>query len=429
MFSKKRAFKAISLLWLSSLIGAGSTFLIFVILARQLGPNKFGIFSSALSTVTMFTLLVSFGIPQLWLKIFGKEGINGVRWFSSSIRLILIFSCIVSLIIGIWSLYGPHDEQTKSILFILISYMIGQVVIELVSSKLQLEEKYIRLALWQLLPNLIRLILVILLKYFFYEQIDGIKIASIYCFTSALFILLGVYQLNQMPKRSFELQGHKVQYNEELVKPKIRELLSQTWPFGVSTIFAFIYVQSDIILVNYISGDSEAGFYRVSFIILTAIYLFPTVLYQKFLLPKFHRWSNHDRKKFYTAYKNGNIVMLISGTIAMFIIWATSSWIIPLVFGKNYFNSISLTNIVALTIPMYFLAYSAGAVLVTQSHMKLKVKIMGGVALINLGLNIILIPLYNAHGAAITTVISNLILLIFYYLSAERIVFSKRNSL
>jgi O-antigen/teichoic acid export membrane protein len=126
------------------------------------------------------------------------------------------------------------------------------------------------------------------------------------------------------------------------------------------------------------------------------------------------------------AYKKGNLAMLISGSIVMIGLLLLSSWMIPILFGKEYQDSVVLTNILALSIPIYFVAYSVGATLVTRKNMQLKVKFMGTTALLNIILNIILIPLYSAKGAAIATLISNLFLLILYYIGSQKRVFKMK---
>ena len=121
--------------------------------------------------------------------------------------------------------------------------------------------------------------------------------------------------------------------------------------------------------------------------------------------------------------------MLVLGSIAMLLIWALSAWAIPFIFGSEYQDSILILNILAVSSPIIFVAFSTGATLVTQEHMKLKVKLMGTVALINLVLNFILIPKYGVVGAALSTVVSNLILLILYYHAAETKVFVNKKIL
>jgi O-antigen/teichoic acid export membrane protein len=80
--SKKQALKAISLLWLGSLLGAGCAFLTQVILARQLGPAEFGAFATAFAMVTMLMPLAGFGVAQYW-----QRGVGGYTIFSSFIPI------------------------------------------------------------------------------------------------------------------------------------------------------------------------------------------------------------------------------------------------------------------------------------------------------------------------------------------------------
>ena len=174
-------------------------------------------------------------------------------------------------------------------------------------------------------------------------------------------------------------------------------------------------------------GDIETGYYNVSYVILASILIIPTILFGKFLMPKYHRWANHNAKKFREIYLLSNKFMMFSGMCIMLIVYFSSDFIIPLIFGEEYLPSISLMKTLSFTLPISFMAYSVGATLVTKSHMKTKVILMGIVALSNIFLNIILIPIYGAKGAAFATILSNFILLVMYYFVAEKKVFFNKN--
>ncbi len=407
------------------MFGSGSTFVIYIILARELGTENFGLFASILSMATIFTILADFGVSQFWLKIFGKDGWNGVRWISPSLRFLFFVIVIVLALFSIWALWGPHDKVTRQILFVMSFFILSRVSVNLVSSKLQLEEKYVKLALWQLLPNLSRLIIIAVMVYSATLNINVHYVAWIYAMVGMVFISLGIYQIYQMKNGEFDLKGHQKIDSQHQNIPLIRNVFSESWPFGMASIFAFVYVQSDIIMVKYIAGNTQAGYYNVAYVIIKSILVFPTVLYQKYFLPKYHRWANHNRKKFYMAYKKGNLAMLISGSIVMIGLLLLSSWMIPIIFGKEYQDSVVLTNILALIIPIYFVSYSAAATLVTQDNMKIKIKYMGITATINIILNYFLINRFDAFGAAIATFISYAILLSLYLYATKKYVFSK----
>ncbi len=419
-------YKIISLLWMGSLLGAGCAFIAQVILARYLSVNEFGIFSASLATITLLLPLAGFGISQFWLKIFGKEGWSATRWLPVSFNFITLSTLLVFMLILLWAVAGPNEPEMKYSLVILSLYIFGQVSIELISSKLQLEENYVKLAFWQLLPHFSRLFLLIIVFYIFGIELNIFVVSIIYAGVSIVFSLIGAVELQKMRKGQFNLKGHENISTSLTKKPlKIKDLFSEIWAFGLAGLFHLVYFQSDIILVKYMSGSEAAGNYNVAFTIMVAVYILPSVIYQKFLLPKMHRWANHDKKKFYDMFKKGNIIMLFIGIIAMLFIWISAKYFIPLFFGEKYILAVDLLLILSLSIPVTFVASSVGATLVTKEHMKHKVKIMGIIAVFNIVLNIILIPKYSAEGAAIATVISNLLLLIFYYLSALKIVFNQ----
>ncbi len=417
----KKAIKSISFLWLGSFIGSGSTFVIYAILGKELGPELFGEFSSAITTINIFSLLAGFGVAQTWLKLFGKESWFAIRWVKSSLRFVLLSLFIVVILLLFWVFLGPHTIKTKQLLFLLTFFLFGTVSVTLVSSKLQLEERFQFLSFWQLSPNLTRLLLIFLIFIVLNTEITLINIAYIYAFVGIIFTLISIISLLKFSNRKINSGTNK----SPISKPKIKEVFKEVWPFGLASIFAFIYIQSDIIMIKYLSGDLNAGYYTASFTILTAILVFPNVLYSKFLMPKYHKWANYDKKKLYDYYKKGNRIMLFAGLLAMITVLLFSNFFMPFIFGKQYKNSVLLINILSLTLPVYFVAYSVGTTLVTNEHMKLKVRLMGYVALLNLILNSILIPYYQAEGAAFATVISNFILLLLFFKTAKEKVFEQ----
>ena len=416
----KGAIKSISLLWLGSLLGSGSTFLIYTIVARKIGPEIFGLFSSAIAIASILTLIAGFGVSKVWLKLFGEEGFSATRWVKPSLLFVFYTLLLVTALIILLVSLDFHGAITKKLILLLGFYVYGFVSVELVIAKFQLEEKYKLMAFWQLLPNLFRLIIVLSAYYLFNLNLSVIELGIIYAAVGVLFVVLGMVELYKFYKGNVQLNRDKVAKN-----PKIKDVFIEAWPFGFANLFAFIYVQSDIIMIKYISGDIETGYYNASFVIMTALLLIPSILFGKFLLPKYHRWAYHNTEKFLKVYRLGNKLMVISGIILFLVVYFGAGFFIPLIFGDEYLPSVSLMKLLSLTLPVSFLAYSIGATLVTKSHMKTKVLLMGIVAIINILLNVILIQIYDAKGAAIATILSNMLLLCLYYWIAKKKVFVK----
>lgn len=421
---RQLAIKAISLLWLGSILGAGCAFLTQVLIARELGPGAFGAFAAALATVSLVTPLASFGVGGFWLKVFGEEGWQAVRWLRGSLRFATYTTVLALALILIWAQFGPHDDVTRYLLVLLATYVLGQVGVELVSAKLQLEGRYAVLALWQFLPHLLRLLLVAVFMVAVLEVMTPNRVAYIYALISISVFLAAALVIWRMFQGRLALQGHgprDVSASGVGRSFNMREVAKQTWPFGLAGVFHLVYFQSDVILLKYLDGDEAAGIYNVAFLIMTAVYMLPSVIFQKFLLPKIHRWASHDRTQFYQVYRSGNKIMLFVGVLAMLSIWLLAPWGVVLLFDHSYLGAVLPLTILALGAPIRFVATSVGSVLVTLEHMRAKVLYMGITAVINIGLNLWLIPLYGVAGAAVATVASEVVLLLLYFKGTKRV--------
>ena len=415
------AVKAISFLWIGSLLGAGFAFLTQVVMARTLGATDFGIFSSALAAVTLLIPLAGFGVAPFWLKAFGEEGWGARRWWRGSFRFIGASTSLVILALAAWGFWGPHDERMSLVVLMLLFYVLGQLALELVGSRFQLEERYIALALWQFLPHFARLIFVVIAWVAFSSAFNLYDAALIYSSVSVMLFLIGLYFLLRMYRGDFQLKGHGAPAaSAELKTPSIVRVGQESWPFGTAGVFYLLYFQSAVILLNYLSGPEAAGNYNVAFVVMAAVYLFPSVVYQKFLLPKIHRWANSDPDLLTESYNRGNIYMLMFGVAATLVIWLCSTWSIPLLFGEKFDEAVLVLNVLATAAPIRFLATSVGAVLVTRDNMRRKVMYMGSVAVFNLAMNTVMIPLHGVIGAAITTILSDTLLLILYFFSVRK---------
>jgi O-antigen/teichoic acid export membrane protein len=429
--SQIRTIRTVSLLWVASILGAGCTFLTQVILARQLGPSGFGSFAAALAMTTLFAPLAGFGLSQYWMKAYGLEGWKASRWLSSSFKFAGASALSVLVVLIVWSSFGPHDEQTSSILLILAIHVVGLLAVDLTSCKYQLEENYFGLALFQFLPHLGRLIIIVAFTSFGVAMLSAQTAAYSYAIVAVGCLAVSVWQLRRMYQKDFSLVGHgKPQDRKPCADsetPGVIAVARNTWQFGLTGFCYLIYFQIDIVLLRYITGGDSAGVYSVAFAVMSAVYLFPMVIYQKFLLPKMHRWASQDKNKLFSVYREGNSLMLKIGIVATLMLWTLAPSMVPLIFGPEYEESVGILMLLSIAAPLRFAAASAGAVLATEWHVKNKLYIMGFAAIFNLVLSVALIPFWSTTGAAIATIITELLLVLLMRRYARIYVFPDFN--
>jgi O-antigen/teichoic acid export membrane protein len=413
---------AISLLWLATLAGAVMVFLAQVVLARRLGPAEYGLFASSLATVTMVAPLAGFGLSQFRLKAYGSEGWAADRWLRPALRFSLVTTVLAIAGVVAWALWGnPVDADTRSTLLLLAPVIIGVFAVDLVGSKLRLEERHRALAGWQLLMPSGRLAVALLAVGI--AGIDAHQVALGYGLVAVLVAATAMPQLAAMKRGEMKLTGHGPRQEQPLTAttPGAWQLWQQAWAYGVAAALYPVFFQVSTVLLKYLDGNAQAGHYGVALAIMSALYLFPATVYQKFLLSRLHRWAVHDKPQFWRVYRLGNLAMLAIGLITGLALWLLSPLLVPIAFGPAYADVVVLLGILATCVPIRFLSTSVGSALLTESHMRFRVLAMLAATVVAVGLTCMLIPRLGAVGAAWATVVAEATLLLLMYLGVRRI--------
>jgi len=418
----RQAASALSLLWLATVAGAAMVFVAQALLARRLGPAEYGLFASSLTTVTMIAPLAGFGLSQFRLKAYGTEGWGAERWMLPSLRFTCITAPLAIALITAWAVFGgPVDETTRMLLLVLAPVVLGVFAVDLVCSNLRLQDRYGALATWQILTPTGRFAVALLAWALPTVSVGMVSMG--YCLVALAVLALAVPHLRAMVRGEMNLRGHgprEAAPSIPVPAPRLAELYSQAWPYGLSTVLYPIFFQISTVLLKYLAGNEHAGRYAVALAILMATYLIPNTVYQKFLLAKLHRWAEHDRPKFWQVYRLGIIAMAIVGVTVGAVLAALSPYV-TFVFGEEYREVAPLLVVLALCVPIRFLATAVGSVLLTADHMRYRVWAMAAAALVAIVLNLVLVPRYLEMGAAWATVIAETVLLYAMYRGARRL--------
>jgi O-antigen/teichoic acid export membrane protein len=218
-----------------------------------------------------------------------------------------------------------------------------------------------------------------------------------------------------------KLKGHgtRPEATAAAAPPSVMHLWSQAWAYGLQAVLYPIFFQISTVLLKYLNGNTQAGIFGVALGVMTAIYLIPATLYQKFLLSKLHRWAVHDPKKFWMVYRHGNIAMLVSGVFIGLLLVAVAPWLVPMAFGESYRPVVKVLLVLAPCVPIRFLSTSVSSALLNEKHMRFRVYAMGLSALLVIVLNVLLIPQHHEMGAAISTVIGEAAMLLAFYVGVQ----------
>lgn len=426
----RSALATISMLGAGSAINAGMVFLTQTLLARELGPDAYGLFASSLATVTMIAPLAGFGLTQFRLKAYGVEGWSASRWLRASLHFTLATTVLSLALVVLWALVMAPDAATRFALLVLSPVVLSVCAIELLQNRFRLEDRYTTMALWLLAIPASRLVVALLLL--MVPVLTGRFVAVSYGAIALLLVAWAIPQLRGMARGDIDLRGHGPRENAPQVTtppPRVRELWSQAWPYGLAAVLYPVFFQVSTILLKYQAGDAQAGAYSIALAVMTAVYLIPQTVYQKYLLSKLHRWAAHDPPKFWAVYRRGNVGMLALGAFIGVAIAVVSPWVVPIVFGTEYHRVSVILMVLAWCPPIRFLSSAMGSALLTEGHMRYRVYAMAAATIMAVVLNALLIPHWGETGAAWATVAAETALLLGTVLGVRRFHRMRRDEL
>jgi len=383
---------------LGKILGAGTTFLVSLLIARRFGPEGFGDFTKITTYVAFFFLLADFGLNAGYLQKTQADRTQ-VGWWPSLLGLRLAGSLIlVFTALAILSLLPQGQEQGYTPLvrlgiILLAPSIIFQALITSANAIFQQKLRYSLAALAILAGSLVTLILV------WWSTARSVSILS-----SVAAILMGsliTALVALFLARRLEGSG-----GLSFTGDRLRQLLLPAVPLGLTLVFDLIYFRADSVILTLTRSTSEVGIYGLAYKVFEVPLVIPTffmnVLYPLLL----------TRKQEFTRLIRKSLILLLAGGIAAMV----ASWILApalTLVRPDFSSSIVPFRILTLGLPFFFLSALALWGLIALGKQWLLLAIYGPAMIINICLNLLLVPTYGYFAAAWITVGSEgLILLV-----------------
>lgn len=410
---------------LVSLAGSGLlAFLTQVLLGHALTVEDFGIVSTAVSVGVILSAAIGFGMPSVWLMIFGQKGWNAFPWIRQSLKFLMIWWPIVLSLSWIGLLWFFDDRRLLTTIGWLQAMVLMQVMVELLTTKLQLEGRYLTLSIWQMLPHLGRLIVASAIYVSATPDLD--LVARGYCAISVILMAASGAGLLSLTPSKMKLSGHPVKSDssKETLResPGYKDLISLAWPYAGTAALVMLYGRVDIVLLGSLVSPTAAGQFSIATAFLLVAFLVPQAIYQKFLLPKIHRWFFCDWQKFVTVYRFGCTVMTILGIACSIATYWGGQSLVNLFFGAKYHESGHILSLLSVCIVLRFVSSSIESALMSGEYRKYRLYCQVVSTCITVPAAYVLVVLYGINGAIISRILTELVLLAAYSYASSRYV-------
>ena len=182
-----------------------------------------------------------------------------------------------------------------------------------------------------------------------------------------------------------------------------------------------IYNKIDIIMLEKIAGSTEVGFYSGSTRFVYP-FMFISGAFMTAIFPSLAKHSDNKSEfkkiQYLATYYLGGIGILLS-TLLFF----SAEHIFPFFFDEKYDASIPVFRILVWYLAIVFIYGSISNNLVAKNKIKFLVYLNLIMIVLNVALNSFLIPVYGAKGAAIATIICEILILmsaVLYWIRVSR---------
>ena len=378
-------------------------YVVDVLLARRMGQEFFGIFSTALAFSTFLIFITDFGMKWKIVKDGSREPaiISELLGTVTLLKVGFFLICYPFML----SLLGVLGYNTLSIQFFSIFwiFILPMAIQESLAAGYQAKQKMEINAFYQ---GITPVFVLVLIYFFTNPPVELNSIAWMFVFGVGFVTLIWLI------------------HTWFVVSPKVNissvgSIIKGSYLFGLSDLLAIIFFRIDTIMLSIFKDMTAVGAYSVSYKMLEIVYKIP-VIFSVVMMPILFASSKQNKALYFKIYETIFRVSLPLGLIISALVYLTSDQIISVLFGAKFSSSIIILKILSVCFVIKFVSITSEMILTTLDKQALKTGFQGIAATINIFLNLFLIPRYGVIGAAIATVISELLLFIFYFVSVQK---------
>jgi O-antigen/teichoic acid export membrane protein len=384
-------------------------FFLIPLYSRYLTPSDYGVLEIFTATMAIIGVIIPLGVTSgLAMSYYEQENeerrkaaLSTAYFFLTATSL--CFALILIAVAGTFSSLIFESTQYTFYFRVIFLTVFFDTGVSLTLLTLRVQEKstnYVAITLARLVISIgLNILFVVALR----KGVLGILEAHLA--TSAVIYLFLIPQLIKKAGLNFSIA-------------KLKGMISFGIPYVPSNLAAWIMTIADRYFLQFLSTSTELGLYSMGYkfgMVIYALVVSPFALaWGPFL------WSVAKEKNAKEIYSSVLTYFVLIGMFIALVLSVLSREVLMIVATPPFYSAYEVVPLIALSYVLFgcFSILAVGILL--QKKTKHVPLITGAGAVMNLGLNYLLIPRYGMMGAAVATVISYLLLPIGSYFVSRR---------
>lgn len=385
-----------------------------ILLARTLGAEGYGIYAYAFALMSLLMVAAEAGVPTLLMREVATSHGRGEWGLLRGVlrragQFVALTATTISLL-GLLVVWGLADSLTQAVLYtttlmlLLLPLSAGAKTVAYAMRGLQ------RVLIGAAVDELLRPMLVLMLLgsvFLFWPSWQKPHVAMAAQLVVAMVVLLVGWLILRRQTPALARTARPVY--------KSRDWLRSALPFTLIGGAGVINSNTDIIMLGWFTGAEEVGIYRVA-VQGAALVALSIGVVSAVVAPHFARfYAQGDKVRLQRLVtRSAQVILLTALPIALSFIIA-GGVIVAWVFGTEFAAAHTPLAILAGGKLISVSFGLVGTLLTMTKYETNAARILWQTAVLNVVLNVLLIPLFGMNGAAFATAISLVILNLIFY--------------
>lgn len=363
--------------------------------ARYLGPENYGALNYTASFVTFFTSIALLGMDGVIIKKMIQNPQNEGGYLGGCMLLRAISSILCSAVIVAAVFLLNPDDKTKALLAFLQSLQLFFQSVNILDSWFQryFKSKYVSIGKMAafLVVSAYKILLMITAR-----SIEWFAFANSLSSIVVAVLLLWFYKKDGGPRMAPSVKLGK-------------DVLKESYHYIISGLMVALYSQMDKIMIGKMLTDYAVGLYTTATAICAMWVFVPTAIINSFrpTILELHRAGMQEQYQLRLRQLYSAIIWLCIGVSG--VVCLLAPLIIRILYGEAYMGAVSTLRIAIWFETFAMIGTARGIWILCEDKSKyIKYYLAIGVV-VNLVLNTILIPVTGIEGAAMATLITQIV--------------------
>ena len=384
------------------------SFAYFIIVARAVGPENLGKYYFAISFTTIFAIFIDIGMSSVLIRETAKYRERAYSYLRNIIGLKIILALFSLATVAILINLMGYPKLTRDLVYL---SSIAMVLDSFTLMFFAVSRGFHNLS-YESISSVVYQFIILTFGFLFLQAGLGLRwlmaavaLASLanFCYSAGLIVFK--WKLSLRPAWRYDL---------------IKNIIAMSLPFAFFGIFQRFYTYLDSVLLSLIAGDRFVGLYSIAFKMTFALQFLPLAFVAS-LYPAMSAYHINNKEQLAITFERAmNYLIIIALPISAGIIVLADSLI--LIFKSEYSGSILPLQIIIASLVFIFASYPVGSLLNACDKQKINSLNMAAVLATSIIMNLILIPRWQAVGASITVLATNILLLILGLIWVPKII-------